>query len=274
MAPLRRRRSAPCWRRLSPTAAQQLHPTTRQNNGLLSPSLPAAEALDLHYFSETEDESPCSRCINANASKIGDTKVTEDTRLLESEDEMSGDTAKEAPRRIPSVVVRPRSHKVSYKDVLLKPRTFKPSFPRVPSDHAEHGWFHEVRRRTPSRKRAASVWLRLGAGQRHIQDGLGERSIQASKPCTSKHWLQLLKAKAGNRCFNCLAPDHCIGDCRDPPRCILCLSFGHKARCCRSTASASSVPSSVAACPTPRPAVVAFPALRTNATTNTGASAA
>lgn len=57
---------------------------------------------------------------------------------------------------------------------------------------------------------------------------------QAQAPVTSAHWLQLLKEKASNHCFNCFAPDHRIGACRDPSQCILCLRSGHKARHCRS----------------------------------------
>ncbi|CAL5027574.1 unnamed protein product [Urochloa decumbens] len=45
-------------------------------------------------------------------------------------------------------------------------------------------------------------------------------------------WLEVLKAKAGRRCYRCLAAGHRIADCRDPPRCILCFRFGHKARLC------------------------------------------
>lgn len=43
-------------------------------------------------------------------------------------------------------------------------------------------------------------------------------------------WLETLKAKAGKRCYNCLSAGHRIADCRDPPRCLLCSRFGHKAR--------------------------------------------
>jgi len=45
--------------------------------------------------------------------------------------------------------------------------------------------------------------------------------------------LQLLRVKAEHRCFNYLARDHRITQCRDPPRCILCSKSGHKARLCK-----------------------------------------
>ncbi|CAL4966005.1 unnamed protein product [Urochloa decumbens] len=41
------------------------------------------------------------------------------------------------------------------------------------------------------------------------------------------------------RCYNCLASDHRIAVCRDPPKCILCSRSGHKARLCPRRAPAT-----------------------------------
>lgn len=67
-------------------------------------------------------------------------------------------------------------------------------------------------------------------------------------------WLESLKAKAGRNCYNCLSAGHRIADCGDPPRCILCLRFGHKARRCPSFSPAAASRAAVHA-PHPSPTV-------------------
>lgn len=152
----------------------KLQPTTIANHR--SPALAhnMEETVDLLYCSDTVEESSCSRRINEGAFKTVDRTQTGNGKEKESEDNTSGDTSSAAPRRIHSVVVKPSYHRVSYKDALLKPRTFKPRFPSTATNHIKHGWLHEERRRTP-RKRVASVWSRLGVGQRSIQDRIGGR---------------------------------------------------------------------------------------------------
>jgi hypothetical protein len=60
-------------------------------------------------------------------------------------------------------------------------------------------------------------------------------------------WLALLKAKAGDRrCLNCLASDHRISQCRDPPRCLSCSRSGHKARFCPWRRALAPLPTSCA----------------------------
>jgi hypothetical protein len=55
-------------------------------------------------------------------------------------------------------------------------------------------------------------------------------------------WLEHLRSRAGlDRCFNCLAPSHRIASCRDPPKCLRCFRFGHKARFCLALRSRSPV---------------------------------
>jgi hypothetical protein len=92
--------------------------------------------------------------------------------------------------------------------------------------------------------------LPLGTGCAESIGACAERSLLSAKPqipvvihdCNGGlrpldnggSWSATLKAKAGNRCFNCLTSGHRIDACRDLPRCILCLKFGHKARWCRS----------------------------------------
>ncbi|KAK8446360.1 hypothetical protein SEVIR_9G476933v4 [Setaria viridis] len=104
-------------------------PTTIGQHRSPTTSHAPEEVLDRLYCSDTEEESPGSRHINERAFK------TEDRKQQHNGDSTSGDTAPEHPRRIPSVVIKPSTHRVSYKDALLNPRTFKPRFPSVLSDH-------------------------------------------------------------------------------------------------------------------------------------------
>ncbi|CAO2206344.1 unnamed protein product [Urochloa humidicola] len=123
----------------------------------------------------------------------------------------------------------------SYRDVVVKPRTFKPRFP---ARHEKLDWLHEgswkegrregrsVRERLEAREvRAPSILDRLSVG-------LTNQGLQTQKGWESL-FLVLVKAKAGaRRCFNCFALDHRISQCRDPPKCLHCSRSGHKARFC------------------------------------------
>jgi hypothetical protein len=155
----------------------------------------------------------------------------------------------------------------SYKDALLRPRTFKPRFPA--SGHvAPQVWLTED---SMGRKKGSpsSVWSRLGPGG-SIQARSGGRLQQSY----GGSLLETLKAKAGRRCYNCLSAGHFIAPCRDPPRCISCFRFGHKARSCKTplvparhlpavapvaaatplpSVAAASLPPSAAALPTATP---------------------
>lgn len=132
--------------------------------------------------------------------------------------------------------VMPGGHHVTYKEALLKPRTFKPRFPAAPQQQL--GWLTEKKRQKPMP--SSSVWSRLGA-RPSIHDRLGAKVVpvhdRLGPRMPGSGWLELLRTKAGSKCFNCLAAGHRIADCRDPPRCILCSRFGHKARSCPSEAN-------------------------------------
>ncbi|KAM0844717.1 hypothetical protein ACQ4PT_056849 [Festuca glaucescens] len=52
----------------------------------------------------------------------------------------------------------------------------------------------------------------------------------------------LLKKKAAGRCFKCLARDHRVSKCRDPPTCLLCEQPGHKARWCTDVVACGRLP--------------------------------
>jgi hypothetical protein len=120
----------------------------------------------------------------------------------------------------------------SFKDALLKPRTFKPRFPA--QGRSSQVWYSKESLggkdgTTPS------VWCRLGgAGRIHGPAG-GKLSLVAGGSL-----LEALKVKAGRGCYNCFLAGHRIDACRDPPRCLLCFRFGHKARSCRAPAASRS----------------------------------
>ncbi|CAN6238691.1 unnamed protein product [Urochloa humidicola] len=117
----------------------------------------------------------------------------------------------------------------SYRDAVVRPRTFKPRFPKASSHHGEGAWLQEVSK-GQARGGVKTVRERLGAGSSSlIRRGAG--SFSQRKEDT--HLLALLRARAGaRRCFNCLATDHRIAQCRDPPKCLCCSRSGHKARSC------------------------------------------
>lgn len=135
----------------------------------------------------------------------------------------------------------------SYRDAVLRPRTFRPRFPLDSSHRSGQRWLHENNWRKGSRA-VNSVWGRLGARDSRapsIFDRLSTKPSPAGRSGEESHMLCLLKAKAGVRCcFNCFATDHRISFCRDPPRCLVCSRSGHKARFCprrRATSPGSSV---------------------------------
>ncbi|CAL4919180.1 unnamed protein product [Urochloa decumbens] len=97
-------------------------------------------------------------------------------------------------------------------------------------------------------RKKASVWSCRGAGGR-LHHGAGGK-VRGSNGVS---WLEALKTKAGRNCYNCLSAGHRIADCRDPPRCILCSRFGHKARYCPHPPSAAAAAAARAAAPAPRP---------------------
>ncbi|CAN6222528.1 unnamed protein product [Urochloa humidicola] len=157
----------------------------------------------------------------------------------------------------------------SYRDALLKPRTFKPRFP-AGEHHGQQRWLTAHSMGRP--RSTSSVWSRLGAAGGH--HGRPERKLP---PCNGASLVETLRAKAGARCFNCLSSGHFIASCRDPPRCIHCLRFGHKARRCpyppRSFASPRPAATSTAAA-TPRPRTTAPTTPRTTATSHAQPTAA
>lgn len=58
-----------------------------------------------------------------------------------------------------------------------------------------------------------------------------ERQPPAHKETSFKDWF---RRTAVGRCYRCLASDHKVAQCRDPPKCVACFRPGHKARFSRS----------------------------------------
>jgi len=161
----------------------------------------------------------------------GDSPVLVDDSSEDGIDEAAGfpvekETQEDGVKRLlRSVVVKPTAYHVSYKDAFAGVRTFKPRFNA--STAGEGGW--SVERRS-QRGNKPNVWARLGGRSQSIHERLG-RKVSSFKERLDHHppkgsLLQLLKAKAANRCFNCFARDHRIAQCRDPPRCIRCSRSG------------------------------------------------
>jgi hypothetical protein len=61
--------------------------------------------------------------------------------------------------------------KPSYRDALLRPRTFKPRFPAT-AEHGDRRWYNEKTMMGADRA-SSSVWTRLGGAAR-IQDHNGD----------------------------------------------------------------------------------------------------
>ena len=118
----------------------------------------------------------------------------------------------------------------TYKEALVGVRTFKP---RSDMSKQPGEWNDNSLRRRPAR----SVWDRLGPWPGAIHERLGARVPLGQQDING--FLQILKTKAVGRCYNCLASDHRIASCRDPPKCILCSRSGHKARRCPGRAPAA-----------------------------------
>lgn len=208
----------------SPPAANL--PTTREPSSPATPPTNLSHAnqeeeLDLLLFSspEFEDTPPKRPEVSPLPLKRDDTERECDATLV---------------RRAPlcSVVVKPAGHRVSYKEALLKPQAHQPRSLCNPAAEG-HQW-HDALPRKDTRSRK-SVWSRLGSESKCTQEGrtrAGGVWDRLQVDTSEGKLLALLKAKAGRRCFNCFASDHQIAQCRDPPKCLLCSRFGHKARYC------------------------------------------
>ena len=201
--------------------------------------------LDLHYYSSQEDDSP--QPLRGKAVATGAVSASDSLG--------NGADLQLEGHRIRSVVVRPATHRVSYKEALLRGRAFKTANNQRRSSHGRFEW-QEVGSRKKGSNAGASVWSRLGAGQQSVFDRLGKKVTSifdklGPRTPMGENWLDILKTKVAGRCFNCFARDHRIAECRDPPKCILCSRSGHKARFCRATVTSTPAPVLV---PSVRPA--------------------
>lgn len=89
------------------------------------------EALNLHYCFDSDEESPCSRHINDTTLKTAQDQKVAERKEKDSRDKDGGQKADGAQRRIPYIFVKPTSHKVSYKDTLLKQKPSSRGPPRT-----------------------------------------------------------------------------------------------------------------------------------------------
>ncbi|CAL4970140.1 unnamed protein product [Urochloa decumbens] len=177
----------------------------------------AGEALDLHYggsgssTASTQQDSKTEEIRRGKAVAHGEGEIFHRKDYEEGRSQLRQDSAD-------------LSRRVSYKEALVGNRTFKPRFD---SSRKPDEWRENEPRSHPTR---STVWRRLGPRQESIHDRLGGRVRK--EPLDINGFHLLLKKKAVGRCYNCLASDHRIAACRDPPRCILCSRSGHKARLC------------------------------------------
>jgi len=131
-----------------------------------SPRSLTEDALDLQYCSGSEAEESPERALKAEGfpEEGKQARQKEERRVI-------------APLR--SVVVKPASHRVSYKDALTGVRTFKPRFNAATEETSDGGW--SVERRT-TRRRRHTVWARLGATTGSIHDRGGGRASIHGRP--------------------------------------------------------------------------------------------
>lgn len=164
--------------------------------------------------------------------------------------------------KLRSVLVVPESSKKSGAFPLRPGRhsnpvkVWRPVSKEVPEarhpDHGSHGW-EEVRRKHHKPKETAvqpaqrrPVHTRLGP----VPNGRPSVHLRLG-PSPS----ELFKKQVAGRCFKCLATDHQVANCRDPPRCIRYLRSGHRARHCKAPPpKAASTTINVVALPPPVPA--------------------
>jgi hypothetical protein len=130
------------------------------------------------------------------------------------------------------------------RDAVVRLRRFKPRFPPVASHQGESPWLHEDSW-MQHRREGCTVWERIGVNKEGGAAGKNHSKLRQSEE--GGHLLALLKAKAGaRRCFNYLALDYRISQCRDPPMCLVCARSRHKARYCpRSRTAAGALSAAV-----------------------------
>ncbi|CAO2203873.1 unnamed protein product [Urochloa humidicola] len=211
------------------TAQQSGNPPAATNRGFSSSPkgrslLHKGEALDLSSCSGGSDAS-CTFVVESTRkeeSRVADNQGKGIAFALEESKQKKEDSGRAPPRSVTGAGER---LPVSFKDVLVGAKTFKPRFDNTKKPEE---WTENTARRRPAAP--STVWARLGPMQRGIHDRLGERGVQKTHNINGV--LPLLKARAVGRCFNCFASDHRIAQCRDPPRCVLCSRSGHKARSC------------------------------------------
>lgn len=75
-------------------------------------------------------------------------------------------------------------------------------------------------------------WWRSGS----ITRARGSSSFQDRQEGKKKHgsFEAWFRKETEGRCFNCLAKDHRVAECRDPTRCVRCYRSSHKAVVCKS----------------------------------------
>jgi hypothetical protein len=103
-----------------------------------------------------------------------------------------------------------RTMRFSYRDAVVRSRTFRPRFP---PEGSHRRWLNQDSWRKRGRK-DNSVWDCLGNNTftgLAVLDRLSTSQGQLASSEEGSRWLTLLKAKVGDRrCFNCLASDHRI----------------------------------------------------------------
>ncbi|KAK3121212.1 hypothetical protein QOZ80_8BG0648230 [Eleusine coracana subsp. coracana] len=188
-------------------------PTTSCSAGL--------EALDLQYSPSPD---------------LPSTGKERDRRPPEDKAQGRKEKTEEAERPRPKSVLVIPPQTTSYRDVVVGARKEGITKLSATSTRSLHLKTAGGRKEEGCEEVKARYWWRRGKAESHTNQkrNIRGRENKESKFGQGTPFADWFRRRAAGRCFRCLASDHKVAQCRDPPKCILCFRSGHKAKWCRS----------------------------------------